>query len=270
MSPIIIDSGAFSAYTKGFTIKIEDYVEFIEWVQGLYPKVDFEVVNLDVIGDSYASYKNWIRMRELGVEAMPVFHPWYNRAKQGLGDKKFLSRYLKKTDRIAIGGIALMSRVQRDTALHTLWEQYLTDDRGMPKYRVHGMGVASLDVIRMFPWFSVDSTSAIHIGGTGYILTPHFPEWDFSKMFEVYVSTKERDVPSSEKFRYGTLSNSDQAEVRRYVEWCGEQWDGEDGVRESYRARMRVCYKALSLFSTTQKWPRKYEGVAGRVEGVFS
>ena len=132
---LCIDSGAYSAFTKGKVIDVDEYIQYLHNLLDTYPDYDIVYVNLDVIGDGAGSYKNWKIMREAGLTPMPIYH--------ATTDIKWLKRYLKITDHIGLGAISNMSSAKRTWALDRLWDDYLTDDEGMPEVKVHGMGITS-------------------------------------------------------------------------------------------------------------------------------
>src|SRR5262249_26315314 len=92
---ILLDSGAFSVFTRGHTIDLEKYAEFILGHRKMFRGGAF---NLDVISHperaaTYShnganaiasshpaeegarkSYENWLELRRLGVNTIPVFH----------------------------------------------------------------------------------------------------------------------------------------------------------------------------------------------------
>jgi hypothetical protein len=81
---VFLDSGAFTAWTKGETIKVEDYIRFVRQVE---PYVQI-YANLDVIPASpkrvrtveevetsaQQSHRNWQKMKDAGLRPLPVFH----------------------------------------------------------------------------------------------------------------------------------------------------------------------------------------------------
>jgi len=69
-SPVMIDSGAFSAFKIGAKIDIDAYIDFCKGFDG-HPNV-WGCVMLDVIGDWDASRRNLDYMLEAGVTPMPV------------------------------------------------------------------------------------------------------------------------------------------------------------------------------------------------------
>lgn len=69
-SLVWIDSGAFTAYTKGLTITREEYAEHLRKNAGGY---DY-AFSLDSIGDPKASRENTEWLWEQGLKVVPVFH----------------------------------------------------------------------------------------------------------------------------------------------------------------------------------------------------
>lgn len=67
---IMLDSGAYSAFTKGRTVNIFDYMRYIE---GNVEHIA-RYVALDVIGDPFTTKAYYEIMRHKGFEPIPVFH----------------------------------------------------------------------------------------------------------------------------------------------------------------------------------------------------
>lgn len=65
---LFLDSGAYTAWTKGVEISLNEYAIYIRANNiGKY-------VSLDVIGDPEASYFNLRRLEKEGLAPVPVFH----------------------------------------------------------------------------------------------------------------------------------------------------------------------------------------------------
>lgn len=147
----LADSGAFSAFHAGAQVTVEDYVAWCKrWEHRLHA-----VAALDVLGNAKASIRNTQKMRDLGVTPLPVFH---------LGEPmSVLEQYLGECDYMAIGGMVKASVTMRD---RRLWKYLATIHQmaGDAEVKLHGFGLSSWPVIRRFPWYSVDSSSA----GSGY------------------------------------------------------------------------------------------------------
>lgn len=157
---IMLDSGAFTAWTKGIHIDIDKYIQFVKDHSYLFDIC----INLDVIGDPEGSWKNWKYMKDSGVLAMPVYH---NGAPE-----KYLKRYMRYTDYIGFGAIAKLSTKQRILGLRRIWDTYLQDDKGTPLKKVHGLGLAAVKIMYNFPWYSVDSASCVKAASFGKIYLP--------------------------------------------------------------------------------------------------
>lgn len=136
---IFVDSGAFSAKTKGVKININDYGKFLKNHEHL---VDV-YANLDVMYDAEATLKNQKMLEEMGLHPLPVFH--INE------DIKYLRYYVDNYDYIALGGIALEFS-NRDRWLSQIFDEF-------PNHKFHGFGVSDFNLIKKYSFYSVDSTT---------------------------------------------------------------------------------------------------------------
>jgi hypothetical protein len=158
---LMLDSGAFTAWTKGVHIDIDEYAEYVK-----RDKLFDYAFNLDVIGDGAASYHNWKYLRKLGVNTIPVFH---------IGtDEKYFVKYAKQTDYIGIGAIAKLSSVKRIYGLRSFFTKYVVDEKGYPKVKLHGLGITMMYAILGWPWYSIDSTAVLKSAAFGKIFVPKF------------------------------------------------------------------------------------------------
>ena len=162
-----LDSGAFSAFSQKTKINIDQYADFIH-----KHKADLNVyANLDSIGDPQQTQKNQDYLEAQGLNPLPVFHYGEN--------IKILEGLIEKYDYIALGG---MVPIPSKTLIHWLdfvWE-YLCDEEGRPKIKVHGFGMTTRHLIKRYPWFSIDSTSPIIGAAMGRIYTEN-GECDLSR-----------------------------------------------------------------------------------------
>ena len=155
---LFLDSGAFSAFTKGVEINIDRYAEFIHASDGIWD----HVANLDCIpgkGEDPAvaaekSYRNLQRLEELGCRVVPCFH---------MGEpRRYLERYVEKYDYIALGGMVKARRDLLQSWLDWCWLNYLTHEDGRPRVKVHGFGMSTYWLATRYPWYSLDSMSWIY------------------------------------------------------------------------------------------------------------
>ena len=211
--PLMIDSGAYSAHMKGTFIDIDEYIDFIYEIKEDFPHAVY--INLDVIEDGKGSYRNWMVMREQGLEPIPIWHVQT--------PIKYLKRYLEATNHIGIGAIANMSSARRMEALDRIWDRYLVGPDRMPLYKVHGMGITSFPLMRKYPWYSIDSTSWLQISMYGHILQPRRRDgaWDFGSMpFKIGFSTKCSDQKHKNK-HFKTMSPAEQKVLLQYLKEMG-------------------------------------------------
>jgi len=260
---LMLDSGAYSAWTQGQSINLDEYIAFVHQLLESYPDLDIEYVNLDVIGEGEASYRNWEEMRKSGLDPLPVYHP--------TTDTKWLEKYLDRRDYIGLGGIAPLSDHKRVPILDRIFRRYLVDKDGLPLYRVHGMGMTSFGLMKRYPWYSVDSVSWLMKAAYGQIHVPRRTQgkWDYLRTPHT-VGVSDRN--SGMKLRFETLSPQAQGLVLRYLNENGFRFgkvrkntDGsteviEEGVMTS--CYTRACANALlySRVMQTLRYPRPIQG----------
>jgi hypothetical protein len=147
---IMVDSGAFSADTKGHRIHVDEYGDWIrdrvlpEWGPWLVG-----CLNLDVLRDADASWSNWSRLSSRGFDTIPVVH---------FRDRpELMDRYVSAgSDYVALGAmVGESATVKLGWAAHV--HRYVLNRH--PSVRLHGLGVSGQRMVEGLPWWSVDSSS---------------------------------------------------------------------------------------------------------------
>lgn len=179
---LFIDSGAYSAETKGAHISVYQYLSFLKrWK----PYLDV-ICGLDVIGNAEATWHNQKVMEDWGQEPIPTFH---------FGeDYKWLVKYVERYSHMALGGQVGQSTEQLIKWLDEVWDQYLTNDEGLPIVKVHAFGVTSPDIMNRYPWHSVDSTSWLLAAATGKAILCDKDPLGFPWLRPLAVSDKSPDA----------------------------------------------------------------------------
>lgn len=158
--PVFLDSGAFTVFTKGASIDLDAYCQFIERRMHSFNPV----ASLDIIeaGHEDRAYENLKVMRGRGIAACPTHHHQ---------DKEhWLQRYLDDGyDYIFLGGMVGGAVPVLREWLDVMWDKYLTHPDGTPKVKVHGFGLTSFELMLRYPWYSVDSSSWNAYGRFGAI-----------------------------------------------------------------------------------------------------
>ena len=159
---IFLDSGAYSAFSLGSEIDIDAYCEYC------HANDDFiEVVSvLDAIGDADSTYRNQSYMESRGIATLPCYH--YGEPED------VLAYYADRYEYITIGGMVPISTPQLKIWLDRIWSNHLTNLDGTSKVKVHGFGLTSVSLMARYPWYSVDSSSWVQLGGMGNIFLPDY------------------------------------------------------------------------------------------------
>lgn len=165
---VFLDSGAFSAFTKGVKVDVEAYCDYIKRNLDIIERVGGSVCAsvLDGIGDPRLTWENQAKMEKLGVTPLPCFH--YGE------DERYLDWYVQHYEYITLGGMVPISTPQLIHWLDRIWKDHLTDSQGRPKIKVHGFGLTTISLMERYPWYSVDSSSWVQMAGNGTILLPEY------------------------------------------------------------------------------------------------
>ena len=224
---LFLDSGAFSAWTQGVEINIQEYIQFcLEHLD----IVDV-IANLDVIpGRPYqrltqkdiddSAMQGWInykKMRNAGIPREKLVHIFH----QG-EDMKWLRRMVKE-----MPYIGLSPANDKTTAQKVMWldscMEHVTDKDGMPIVKFHGFAVTSLRLMLRYPWYSVDSTSWVVTGRLGSIYVPRFRdgEWIYDEnSWKISVSNRSPGTKEAGK-HINTLSPRQRQTILDYIDAKG-------------------------------------------------
>lgn len=142
----LLDSGGFTARTKGQGIEIQQYVDYINNCRIPY------AFNLDT--NDIAQSLEHQRILDFYTDAviLPIYHhDEYYHPKY----RELIDHYVEKYPWIGIGGL-VRSPLQPKEKLEVL--DYVFSKTGN-KVRVHGLGVSDTTLLLRYPWYSTDSSS---------------------------------------------------------------------------------------------------------------
>jgi hypothetical protein len=242
MEPLrILDSGAYSAWSNGAEIDIEQYAIFAR------KQRNFDVVvNLDVIPSSKGvpptsvqveqsaekSWKNYQYLTRRGLYVMPVYH-------QGEGEKWLLRMLDAGIDYIGISPAndktASQRKVWLDNVFHFLEEYAVTHKK--PLAKTHGFGITSVPLLFRYNWYSVDSVSWILHGVYGSIIMPPpdshgSPSWNSSPLVVPVSSRRTKDPKHCDNLSFTK---------RQYVfDWIAEQGFTYFELQDIWNSRVRL------------------------------
>lgn len=226
---LILDSGAFSAWSIGESVDIDAYADWAAEVKETY--ADVLAVNLDVIPGEMGrtstkkervegmrkSLKNADYLRSKGLNVMEVFHQDE--------PETFLNDLL---DRLPIGGtlgisprndVAHPRRIAWQKAVLSKIMNKVKSPAAIP--RMHGLAVTSKDMLTAFPYFSVDSSTF------------------------------------SSPYRYGTYLNEDVKSVTIADEFLGKSPSMGTGLAVHHMTRRSLENLLLLQDNMTQLWAKR-------------
>jgi hypothetical protein len=149
---LVVDSGAYSAWTQGKAVDLDAYIAFLLKNE----KYITHSVNLDVINPegpdvaAAAGWTNFLKMRDAGVVTMPVFH-----AREKLS---WLEKMLDAVPYVGLSATSLVSPVEGRYFYDICWH-YCTDSKGRPIANFHAFGDTSPYSLLNYPFYSADSAT---------------------------------------------------------------------------------------------------------------
>lgn len=194
-SKLFIDSGAYTAYTKGVFIDTDDYIAYLNDLTGkltIFAQLDTipgkyrqPKTREDIINAPKKSWENYLYMRERLKEPeklMPIFHQ---------GEKyEWLHNMLEWTDEngkhIPYIGISPAMDVPGMESFLTNSFRIIAESSN-PNVKTHAFGITQEKILERYPYTSADSTSWKLKSAMGSIYTPYGP---------VYVSDRQIHSPN--------------------------------------------------------------------------
>ena len=173
---LMLDSGAFSAWRSGRVIDIGAYADFLLTCREKL----FCYVNLDVLPGKFRegkpsaalveetaakSWKNYQYLRKRGLEPMLVFH----RGERFYWLEKMIGEGVQY---VGLGGVAMGAGFKERRRWLDQTFTFLCGDCGWPPVKLHGFGIASLQLMFRYPWYTVDSTTWRTPSLYGKVLVP--------------------------------------------------------------------------------------------------
>lgn len=152
----IIDSGAFTAWTQGIEISLDDYISFINMNKSKFN----HFVNLDVIGDAETTERNMqVIMKRTGIEPITVYH--------GGEDLIYLKHMVKNYEYIG-----LSSNAKWPAEKQSNWLKVINGIFPFTKHKFHCFGFVPLREKFIHTLYSGDSATWARLAGFGNIICP--------------------------------------------------------------------------------------------------
>jgi hypothetical protein len=145
---LMIDSGAYSAWKIGEEVTLDGYCRFLE---GL-PFRPWRYLQLDVVGDADATMANFLKMRAMGFDPIPVFT-------RGAPLDHFTA-YRQMSDLVAIGGL-VQTKGNGGFVAGVM--------KAADGHKLHLLGFKKSEYLKFFKPYSCDSTNWTRGGRYGWI-----------------------------------------------------------------------------------------------------
>lgn len=146
---LIGDSGAFSAWSQGAPINLDEYAAWVaKWRQHL-----LWAASLDVIGDPVATWRNWVALRDRhSLVTVPTLHAG--------ADPVWLDRYAAEgVDMLGLGGMADPRKAV--AAFRWALNVFRQARQRHPNVRFHLWGVTANRFLLNLPAYSADASGIL-------------------------------------------------------------------------------------------------------------
>lgn len=251
LGKVFIDSGAFSAHTRGAEVNVDEYCDYlndldeqltifaqVDKIPGVFrqPKTREQLMHAPE-----ESWKNYLYMRaklKSPQKLLPIFHQ---------GEQfKWLVNMLEWTDEngqhipyIGISPANDVTVTEKREFISKCFE--IIKNSSNPDVKTHAFGMTSLDVLEAYPFTSADSTTWILVGAMGSIIT----KWGV-----VTMSDKSLSSQVGSRNHYRKLPKDIRDEFESYVLAHGFTLQE---LESDYRKRIMFNIKYL------QEWAENYE-----------
>jgi hypothetical protein len=176
-----LDSGAYTAWTKGKTVDLEAYAEWVDAIRANAAGIDVSAVNLDVIPGTFgnastpaeriaamdASMANADRLRAFGIEPIEVFHQ-----DEPMEYLETLLERRKPGCVLAISPRNDVATSRKKAWLDVVYKRLTEDWPRVP--RTHILGTTTGQVIQRYPAYSADSSEWTYFEQYGIRVHPRY------------------------------------------------------------------------------------------------
>lgn len=202
--------------SKEFWDGVENYIKFIKEYKDL---LDIYVV-MDAIYEPEISWQVYKYMKyKHKLDPMPVYH--YNEP------IAYFKKYMKETDFIGISGLGQgIPKNKYINWANKVFSLVCDSKTLLPNYKIHGFAMTSTQLIKRYPFYSVDSSSWVQYSQYGQILVPKVKNNKFNfltRPYVIFVSTRCPDI-NIEGLHFNTLTQTEKKSILYYLESIGVKY----------------------------------------------
>lgn len=247
---LVVDSGAYSAWSKGKKFDIDEYINFLNsndvieqsfWcaeadvIPGSFGVDPTEQERADAPKKSWQNYLYMIERVKIPKKIVPIFH----QGEDIFYLKQMLEFKFKDGDHIPYIGISPRNDVHVNEK--TKWYEYIWKiirESSNPNVLTHNFGMTTVALMEQFPSCSSDSTSWLRSASFGNIMIPVN-----GKIKTVTVS--DRKIHSFEHIY--NQSKAVQDEVEALCKRIGHNMSMKDLVENDEKGQKRQLFNLFSL-----------------------
>lgn len=182
--PIFVDSGAFSAMTRGIEINVDDYIDWInKFSENMVQFCCWDTIPIDDMDPketAKATWENYLYMYDKVNDKEKLVYCFH------FGEPiEYLHKALEfGCTRIALGGVAKRKKAERIEFFELLKDEF----HNYPNVLVHAFGMTDVDLLAEYDF--------IHSGdSTSWLWPAKFSECQFKCKTKVYFSDKNPEKP---------------------------------------------------------------------------
>ena len=233
---LFVDSGAFSAATRGIQISVDDYIDWLnKWSTGMEKFCSWDVIPVGDINpkdSAKQSWENYLYMYERVNEPEKLVYVYHN----GEPIEYLESAIEFGCKKIALGGIAKASTPVRRAFFESVKETL----EAHPEIDVHAFGMTSIDLLKEYTFInSGDSTT--------WLWALKFSEAQFDTVPKVYFS----DANTTKKNHVNNITDEQffgiEDELREFGFEVEDLYGNGDGNRN--REVYQVVYWQKKFFA---------------------
>lgn len=244
---LVVDSSAFSAWTRGIEINIDEYIEYINSISD----VVYWFAELDKIPGKFReehtkeelaeapeiSWKNYLYMIErvnCPKKILPIFHMGedYKYLKQMLEYRFPDGSHIEYIGISPDNGVAVPEKAKW---YEVVWK--IIKESSNPDVKTHNFGMTTVSLMEQYPSMSSDSTSWLKYASYGYIIL--VPD---GKMKQIYVSARNKLDPD----HILNQSPAIREEVQKVCDIIGHGMN-IDALCNDENGQLRLAFNLYSL-----------------------
>lgn len=243
---LFIDSGAFSMWTKGAEVNVDDYINWLNanadcinlfgQVDKIPGKFGVKPSRDEIREAAEGTIENYFYMKERLTNPDGLLYTFHYGEPFDL-----LERMLKESDMkyMAFGGLVGKSSLERDLFLERAF--HIVKASPNPNIKIHAFGVSDFDLLKKYPVYSSDSAAWVKMASYGSIRTQYG---------NIIVSEQQadRDMYYKNRFPAGQLAAVEKAVLGKY----GFTFDELKNNRDK-----RIYYNAAFFKDEIEKMERE-------------